>query len=190
MVSLCPEKLAREALLAFLSGPGMLVGRGPVKMNSLISAAEIDKQKEHSRGVSTMDMGIETRPLAIINHGVPGMKKTRQCQRYHPVMTITEDFWSGKEARLKLPKQSQNLPLKFPDFQWRGSQIFFKPYFAYCETSLQPSLKGIYVQLFGNGKEKKILRLGEGVLQDTAFKPSPMSGDNREVCGLPIQGDI
>ena len=43
MVSLCPEKLAREALLAFLSGPGMLVGRGPVKMNSLISAAEIDK---------------------------------------------------------------------------------------------------------------------------------------------------
>lgn len=43
MVSLCLEKLAREALLAFLSGPGMLVGRGPVKMNSLISAAEIDK---------------------------------------------------------------------------------------------------------------------------------------------------
>ena len=37
------EKLAREALLAFLSGPGMLVGRGLVKMNSLISAAEIDK---------------------------------------------------------------------------------------------------------------------------------------------------
>ena len=34
MVSLCREKLAREALLAFLSGPGMLVGRGPVKMNS------------------------------------------------------------------------------------------------------------------------------------------------------------
>lgn len=52
-----------------------------------------------------MDMGIETRPLAmVIDHGVPGMKKTRQCLRYHPVMTITKDFWSGKEACLKLPR--------------------------------------------------------------------------------------
>lgn len=52
-----------------------------------------------------MDMGIETRPPAmVIDHGVPGMKKTGQCLRYHPVMTITKDFWSGKEACLKLPR--------------------------------------------------------------------------------------
>lgn len=47
----------------------------------------------------------------------------------------------------------------------RKSNIFEeKPYFAYYEPSLQPSPKGIYVQLFGNGKEKKIFRPGEGIL--------------------------
>lgn len=59
----CHEKDVGEALLAFLSRSGMLVGRAAMKMGTLFS----DGYEEQSRVVVTMVMDMETRPPAAAN---------------------------------------------------------------------------------------------------------------------------
>ena len=74
-------------------------------------------------------------------------------------MGKTEEQVDDFRGRVKISHLISRLSME------RKSNIFEeKPYFAYYEPSLQPSPKGIYVQLFGNGKEKKIFRPGEGIL--------------------------
>lgn len=125
----CHEKYMGEVLLAFLSRPGMLVGRAAVKMSSLISAAEIDtrnKVEESSQWSWAWKPDLER---WLINHWVPGMK-TRQSLRYYLVITITKDFWLGKQVCLKLPRWSQNLPLiSRPSMESKPNISEGKPYF-------------------------------------------------------------
>lgn len=84
----CHERDVGEALLAFLSRPGMLVGRAALKMGTLVSAAETgtrNKVEESSQWSWTWKPDLQ---LWLINPGVPG-EKTRPSLRYHLVIPIT-----------------------------------------------------------------------------------------------------